>query len=111
MALLKIIYVLLFIIVGLIAYAVMQIKLAGMNVKDFWSFVEANQTLEKLYEFSKKYEKLSVQQQIIYLKEAEEIFDAFDKVPGALWEEEYEKYSEVLEKYKDIKMMRWISNS
>ena len=111
MALLKIIYVLLFIIVGLIAYAVMQIKLAGMNVKDFWSFVEANQTLDKLYQFSKKYEKLSVQQQIIYLKEAEEIFDAFDKVPGALWEEEYEKYSEVLEKYKDIKMMRWISNS
>ena len=111
MALLKIIYVLLFIIVGLIAYAVMQIKLAGMNVKDFLCFVEANQTLDKLYQFSKKYEKLSVQQQIIYLKEAEEIFDAFDKVPGTLWEEEYEKYSEVLEKYKDIKMMRWISNS
>ena len=71
MALIKIIYVLLFIIVGLIAYAVMQIKLAGMNVKDFWSFVEANQTLDKLYQFSKKYEKLSVQQQIIYLKEAD----------------------------------------
>ncbi len=111
MALLKIIYILLFIIVGLIAYAVMQIKLAGMNVKDFWSFIEANQTLDRLYEFSKRYEKLSVQQQIIYLKEAEEIFEAFDRVPGALWEEEYEKYSSVLEKYKDIKMMRWISNS
>ena len=111
MALLKIVYILLFIIVGLIAYAVMQIKLAGMNVKDFWSFVEANQTLDKLYEFSKKYEKLTVQQQIIYLKQAEEIFNAFDKVPGVLWEEEYEKYSEVLEKYKDIKMIRWISNS
>lgn len=110
MTLLKIVYILLFIIVGLVAYAVMQIKLAGMNVKDFWGFVEANQTLDKLYEFSKRYEKLTVQQQIIYLKEAEEIFDAFDKVPGALWEEEYEKYSEVLEKYKDIKMMRWISN-
>lgn len=111
MALLKIIYILLFIIIGLIGYAVMQIKLAGMNVKDFWSFVEANQTLDKLYEFSKRYEKLTVQQQIIYLKQAEEIFDAFDKVPGALWEEEYEKYSQVLDKYKDIKMMRWISNS
>lgn len=111
MALLKIIYILLFIIIGLIGYAVMQIKLAGMNVKDFWSFVEANQALDKLYEFSKRYEKLTVQQQIIYLKQAEEIFDAFDKVPGALWEEEYEKYSQVLDKYKDIKMMRWISNS
>lgn len=111
MALLTIVYILLLIIVGLIAYAVMQIKLAGMNVKDFWSFVEANQTLDKLYEFSKKYEKLTVQQQIIYLKEAEEIFKAFDKVPDALWEEEYEKYSAVLDKYKDIKMMRWVSNN
>lgn len=89
----------------------MQIKLAGMNVKDFWSFVEANQTLDKLYEFSKRYEKLTVQQQIIYLKQAEEIFNAFDKVPNVLWEEEYEKYSTVLEKYKDIKMTRWASTN
>lgn len=111
MALLKLLYILLFIMVGLIGYAVMQIKLAGMNVKDFWSFIEANQTLDKLYQFAKKYEKLTVQQQIIYLKQAEEIFDAFEKVPSVIWEEEYEKYSEVLDKYKDIKMMRWISNS
>lgn len=111
MALLKIVYILLFIMVTLIAYAVMQIKLAGMNIKDFWSFIEANQTLDKLYQFAKKYEKLTVQQQIIYLKEAEEIFDAFEKVPSVIWEEEYEKYSEVLDRYKDIKMMRWISNS
>lgn len=111
MILLKIIYILVFIIFGLVTYAVMQIKLAGMNVKDFWSFVEANQTLDKLYEFSKRYEKLTVQQQIIYLKQAEEIFNAFDKVPNVLWEEEYEKYSTVLEKYKDIKMTRWASTN
>ena len=47
---------------------------------------------------------------IIYLKEAEEIFKAFEKVPNALWEEEYEKYNAVLEKYKDIKMYRWENN-
>lgn len=111
MALLKIVYILLFIMVTLIAYAVMQIKLAGMNIKDFWTFIEANQTLDKLYQFAKKYEKLTVQQQIIYLKQAEEIFDAFEKVPSIIWEEEYEKYTEVLDRYKDIKMMRWISNS
>lgn len=97
--------------VGLVGYAVLQIKLAGMNIKDFWSFIEANQMLDKLYQFAKRYEKLTVQQQIIYLKEAEEIFDAFEKVPSVIWEEEYEKYTEVLDKYKDIKMMRWISNS
>ncbi len=104
------IYVLIFIIFALIAYAVLQIKLFGMNVKDFWSFIEANQMLDKLYEFTKRYEKLSIQQQLIYLKEAEEIFKAFDKVPNALWEDEYEKYKTVLEKYKDIKLYRWANN-
>lgn len=110
MKLFGIIYLLILVIAGLVGYAVVQIKLFGMNVKDFWSFIEANETLDKLYIFAKKYEKLSVQEQIIYLKEAEEIFSAFDKVPSALWEDEYEKYNTVLEKYKDIKLMRWASN-
>ena len=104
------IYVLIILIFALIGYAVLQIKLFGMNVKDFWSFIEANQTLDRLYEFSKRYEKLSIQEQILYLKEAEKIFKAFDKVPNALWEDEYEKYDTVLQKYKDIKMIRWANN-
>lgn len=110
MVLFYIIYALLFIIIALVGYAVVQIKLFGLNVKDFWSFIEANQILDKLYRFSKKYEQLSTQEQIIYLTEAEKIFNAFDKVPTSLWEEEYEKYSEVLDKYKDIKVQRWNSN-
>lgn len=108
--LITLIYVLIFGIIALIAYAVMQIKLIGLNVKDFWSFIEANQMLDKLYAFSKKYKSLNIQEQIIYLSEAEKIFNAFDKVPSALWEEEYDKYSEVLNKYKEIKMLRWESN-
>ena len=110
MILLYIVYVLIFAIVALAGYAVVQIKVAGLNVKDFWTFIEANQMLDKLYIFSKKYEKLSTQEQIIYLAEAEKIFNAFDKVPPALWEEEYEKYSEILDRYKDIKVQRWNSN-
>ena len=104
------IYLLVLVIFALIGYAVIQIKLFGMNVKDFWSFVEANQMLDKLYAFTKEYQKLTLQEQIIYLKEAEEVFKAFEKVPNALWEEEYEKYNAVLEKYKDIKMYRWVNN-
>ncbi len=104
------IYLLVFIIFGLIGYAILQIKLFGMNIKDFWSFVEANQMLDRLYSFTKEYEQLTIQEQIIYLKQAEEIFNAFEKVPGALWEEEYEKYNAVLEKYKNIKMYRWANN-
>lgn len=110
MTLLIIIYILIFIIFALCAYAVMQIKLAGINVKDFWSFIQANQVLDKLYEFSKKYKNLSPQQQVIYLMEAEKVFDAFDKIPDIIWEDEFRKYDEVLKKYKEIKLSRWISN-
>lgn len=89
--------------------AVSQIKMAGMNVKDFWTFIQANDTLNKLYAFSVKYEQLTPQQQVLFLKEADTIFAAFDKVPDTLWEEEYNKYMEILNKYKDIKISRWES--
>ena len=111
MELMTIIYVLLFIIFTLVVYAVIQLKLAGMNVKDFWSFVEANQTLDKLYAFSKKYQKMSPQEQIIFLMEAEKVFNAFEKVPKMIWEEEYEKYEDVLNTYKDIKVLRWVASN
>ena len=107
MTIFTIIYILIFVIFALVAYAVLQIKLFGMKVKDFWSFIEANQMLDKLYKFAKQYEKMSPQEQVIYLAEAEKIFKAFDNVPDTLWEEEYDKYKEVLSKYKDIKMIRW----
>ncbi len=107
MVILYILYFALFVIFALITFAVGQIKLAGMNVKDFWSFIEANEKLDRLYAFSKFYDKMSTQQQILYLTEAEKIFEAFDKVPDILWEEEYDKYTEVLNKYKYIKMLRW----
>ena len=105
-----IIYGLILIIFYLIAFAVFQIKSAGMKVQDFWSFVKANETLDKLYKFSKKYEKLSPQEQVIFLAEAEKVFSAFDKVPKMIWEEEYDKYNDVLNTYKDIKVLRWVSN-
>ncbi len=111
MTILTIIYILIFIIFALVAYAVLQIKLFGMKVKDFWSFIEANQMLDKLYKFARQYENMSPQEQVIYLSEAEKIFKAFDNVPNELWEEEYDKYKEVLKKYKDIKMIRWVSTS
>ena len=110
MELLMIIYILVFVIFALVAYAIMQIRLLGIKVKDFWDFIEANQMLDKLYRFAKQYQSMSSQEQVIYLSEAEKIFTAFDKVPEELWEEEYEKYEDVLNKYKDIKMLRWVSN-
>lgn len=110
MELMMIIYILIFIIFALIAYSVLQLRLAGLNVKDFWSFIQANQMLDKLYAFSKRYEKMSPQEQIIFLMEAEKVFNAFDKVPKMIWEEEYEKYSDVLNTYKNIKVLRWAQN-
>ena len=111
MEILTIIYVLIFIIFALVAYAILQIRLFGMKVKDFWTFIEANQMLDKLYAFSKKYEKMSPQEQVIFLMEAEKVFNAFDKVPKMIWEEEYEKYEDVLNTYKNIKILRWSASN
>lgn len=110
MGLLVIIYILVFLIFALILYAVMQMKLLGIRVKDFWDFIEANQMLDKLYRFAMQYQNMSPQEQVIYLAEAEKIFTAFDKIPPELWDDEYEKYKQVLKKYNDIKMFRWASN-
>ena len=107
MELLGIIYVLVFIVFALILYAIMQMKLLGIKVKDFWDFIEANQMLDKLNNFAKQYQRMSPQEQVIYLSEAEKIFTAFDKMPAELWEDEYDKYKQVLKKYNDIKMLRW----
>ena len=107
MELLYVICVLIFLVISLFVLAVFQLKMAGLNVKDFWEFIEANQILDKLYEFSIKYNNLSTQEQLIFLMEAEKVFSAFDKVPDILWEEEYQKYMKVLDKYRDIKILRW----
>ena len=107
MVFLIIIYMLIFVAFLLVVFAVAQIRAAGMKVMDFWSFIEANQMLDKLYKFAKKYERLNEHEQIIFLEEAEKVFDAFDKVPEILWEEEYQKYMDVLDKYKNVKIIRW----
>lgn len=107
MEIIQIIGILILLIIGLIAFSVMQIRAAGMKVRDFTDFIQANQILDSLYEVSKKYDRMSHNQQIVFLMEAEKVFSAFDKVPDMLWEDEYQKYSKILDIYRDIKMARW----
>ena len=107
MKLLAIIFILVVFVVILIFSIVMQMRNAGIKVKDFMGFIRASQSLDDLYEFAKRYERMSPQQQIIYLAEAERMFEAFEKIPRSVWEEEQDKYDEVLDKYKDIRVMRW----
>ena len=102
-----VIYLLIFVIFALVAIAVMQIRMAGIKIKDFWGFIQANEILDRLYKFSKKCKIMSPQEQIIFLSEAEKVFDAYDKIPSIIWEDEYRKYSEVLDAYKNIRVMRW----
>lgn len=107
MTALAILVILIFVAALLAGMAIMQIRMAGINVKDFWSFIDANQNLDKMYRFSKKFDNMTPQEQIIFLSEAEKIFNAFDKIPNMIWEDEYNKYSQVLDTYKNIKVMRW----
>lgn len=106
-----VIVMLIIIIVLLIAFAVMQIKMAGIEVKDFWSFIKANESLDKLYIFSRHYNKMSPQEKIIFLQETEKMSDAFEKVPSIIWEDEYRKYRDVMDIYREIKIDRWRENS
>ena len=105
--LLGFIYFLILIVFALAVFGVMQIRLAGMNVKDFCTFIQANDILDRLYHLAKRYEKMSSEEQIVFLLEAEKMFNAFEKVPSGIWEEEYSKYKEVLEAYRSIRMLRW----
>lgn len=107
MVIITIIYILLLIITASVGYTVVQIKLYGMNVKDFWTFIKSIQDLDVLYKYSKRYENMSPQEQVIFLAEAERMFNAFEKVPSQIWEDEYDKYSHILEVYRSIKMLRW----
>ncbi len=107
MEFITIIYILIFVIFALVATSVLQIRMAGIKVKDFWGFIQANEMLDKLYKFSKRCKVMSPQEQIIFLSEAEKVFSAYDKIPSVVWEEEYRKYSDVLEAYKNIRVARW----
>ena len=111
MAAIVVIGILIFIIITLIMVAIMQINMAGIEVKDFWSFIKANEELDKLYLFSKKYNKMSPQEKIIFLQETEKMSDAFEKIPSIIWEDEYSKYRDVMDTYRDIKVDRWKDSS
>lgn len=103
--------ILIFIIITLITVAIMQINMAGIEVKDFWSFIKANEELDKLYLFSKKYNRMSPQEKIIFLQETEKMSNAFEKIPSIIWEDEYSKYRDVMDTYRDIKVDRWKDSS
>ena len=103
--------ILIFIIITLIMVAIMQINMAGIEVKDFWSFIKANEELDKLYLFSKKYNKMSPKEKIIFLQETEKMSNAFEKIPSIIWEDEYSKYRDVMDTYRDIKVDRWKDSS
>lgn len=107
MVILKILYVLLFIIVAIAGYTILQIKLYGIKLRDFWTFIKAIQDLDVLYRYSKKYDKMSSQEQLIFLLESEKMFKAFEKIPSQVWEDEYDKYAQIVDVYKNIKMLRW----
>ena len=104
---LAILFILVIFIVLLIIVAIGQMNAAGIKIRDFYTFIKANENLDNLYNFAKKYDNMSPQEQVIYLMEAEKMFAAFDKIPETVWEDEHDKYSKVLDTYKNIKVMRW----
>lgn len=99
--------IMLFIILGFLIYFKLKVASIGLTMSEFLDFVKANDILENLDEKSKKYEKFNYNEKINFLMESEKVFDIFDKVPNVLWEDLYPKYINVLNTYRDIKMLRW----
>lgn len=107
MVIIYVLYLVLFILVGIVGTICIKIKSAGMNVKDFFKFILAINDLDSLYVFSKNNKTMSKNEQTIFLKEAEKVFNIFERIPSIIWEDEYEKYAQVLQTYKDIRVLRW----
>ena len=59
------VFVLVFIAVSLVLLAIFQIRMAGIKIKDFYGFIQANQMLDKLARFARRYENMSPQEQHI----------------------------------------------
>ena len=66
MEFLVVIYILIFVVFALVATAILQIRMAGIKVKDFWGFIQANELLDKLYKFAKRSKTLTPQEQIVF---------------------------------------------
>ncbi|MBR2745071.1 MAG: hypothetical protein IKE01_07280 [Clostridia bacterium] len=107
MLIIYILYLLVFVATVFVGIVCFRIKETGMNVKDFFAFIHAINDLDVLYVFSKNNTKMTEIEQMIFMKEAEKVFSKFEKVPSMIWEDEYEKYSQVLETYRNIKLLRW----
>ena len=74
-------------------------------VCSFVKYVEKYKVIEKtLYNYRMR--KNSVSNNYVSNKNLC-IFDAYDKIPTIVWENEYRKYSEVLEAYKNIRVSRF----
>ena len=107
MVIVYILYLVFFVITVAAGIICLEIKSSGMNVKDFFAFIFAINDLDNLYMYSKYKVEMSESEQNAFLKEAEKVFDKFEKIPSIIWEDEYEKYTQVLDTYKSIRMLRW----
>ena len=107
MVIIYILYTILLVVGIIAAYVCFRIKASGMNVKDFFEFIFAINDLDTLYIYSKRKNSMSDVEQKAFLREAEKLFSKFEKIPSMIWEDEYEKYSQVLETYRSIRLLRW----
>ena len=102
---------LLIVILIIIKVIELRLKKVGMDIDSFKDFIEAALKLDKIYEFSKKYDNLNESEKKIFLEEAKQVFDAFENTPNDLWAEEYDIYMEVLDKYNEIRKEKWLNNN
>ena len=91
---------------GTLEVAKEEVAIKELEVAEKMQELDLND-LDNLYMYSKYKVEMSESEQKAFLKEAEKVFDKFEKIPSIIWEDEYEKYTQVLDTYKSIRMLRW----
>jgi len=108
--LVNIVYILVLISILVLIYIKMQLSSIGLTITEFLEFIKANEVLEKLNNRTYTYQNFNDDDKLIFLIESERVFKIFDKVPNVLWEDLYPAYNNVLNTYRDIKLLRWVEN-
>lgn len=105
--LLDMLFIMLFVMGAIIIYIKLQLFSVGLTIGEFLDFVKANEILDNLDRKTQIVKRLNYNEKLSFLMESERVFEVFDKTPNVLWEDLYPKYMNVLETYKEIKMIRW----
>ena len=104
---LGVIYIVLFIGTAIAVFYTGIIYTSGLTWKDVFEYIDASSKLYELEIKAKKSDKMSWNQQLLFMQDAEKMFKAYDKMPDVIKSNEYAEYKDIVDAYQRIRCLRW----